>query len=56
MHLDEAQVGQWAGAHLRPFGGLIDGRGCSLLNVPREIGNQALGFADDHVVRLQFGR
>ena len=54
MHLDEAQVGQGTGAHLRPFGGLIDGLGCSLLEIAHEIGDEALCFADDHVVRLEF--
>ena len=42
--------------HLRPFGGLIDGPRRSLFQLPRQIGNQAFGLADHHVVRLEFGR
>ena len=55
MHLDEAQIGEWAGGHLGPLTRLIDGLGRSLLQIARKGGDQALGLADDHVVSFEFG-
>jgi hypothetical protein len=53
-HFDQAEVGQTAGLHGRPFGGLVGGRRGPTFEVARQAADQGLGFADHHVVCLEF--